>query len=184
MYKQLFLTLFLLIFCTPSWSETLTMDDLVKRKDLYYKKFTDVPFTGKIHGFKSGGFKKGKKNGEWVSYHKNGQLQYKINYKDGKPEDGPTEWYYENGQVWGKFNYKDGKLNGLLERFHENGQLQRKENRKDGKLDGLYESYWWNGQLSKKGIYKDGKPDGLWVYFYDDGSLIKTETYINGVIQK
>ena len=27
MYKQLFLTLFLLIFCTPSWIETLTMND-------------------------------------------------------------------------------------------------------------------------------------------------------------
>ena len=64
MYKQLFLTLFLLIFCTPSWSETLTMDDLVKRNDLYYKKFTNDPFTGEISGIESGSLKKGKKNGE------------------------------------------------------------------------------------------------------------------------
>ena len=36
----------------PSWSETLTMDDLVERNDLYYKKFTNVPFTGEISGKK------------------------------------------------------------------------------------------------------------------------------------
>ena len=65
MYKQLFLTLFLLIFCTPSWSETLTMDDLVERNNLYYKKFTNTPFTGKISGIESGSIKKGKKYGEW-----------------------------------------------------------------------------------------------------------------------
>ena len=27
------------------------MDDLVERDGLYYKKFTDVPFTGEISGF-------------------------------------------------------------------------------------------------------------------------------------
>ena len=59
MYKQLFLTLFLLIFCTPSWGETLTMNDLVERNNLYYKKFTNVPFTVEISGIESGGFKNG-----------------------------------------------------------------------------------------------------------------------------
>ena len=32
----------------PSWG--LTMDDLVEREGIYYKKFTDVPFTGEIDG--------------------------------------------------------------------------------------------------------------------------------------
>lgn len=30
----------------PSWGETI--DDLVEREGIYYKKFTDVPFTGKV----------------------------------------------------------------------------------------------------------------------------------------
>ena len=38
----------------PSWSETLTMDDLVWRDDLYYKKFTNVPFTGEVSGLENG----------------------------------------------------------------------------------------------------------------------------------
>ena len=64
----------------PSWSETLTKDDLVKRNDLYYKKFTNVPFTGKISGGQNGNYK----NGEWLHYWSNGQLMSKINYKDGE----------------------------------------------------------------------------------------------------
>ena len=98
MYKQLFLTLFLLIFCTPSWSETLTMDDLVERNDLYYKKFTNVPFTGEVSGRENGKFSNGKKNGEWLSYHKNGQLKDKENYKNGW-KDGFWESYYDDGRL-------------------------------------------------------------------------------------
>ena len=42
------------------------MDYLVERNNLYYKKFTNVPFTGEISGEKNGSFKKGKKDGEWL----------------------------------------------------------------------------------------------------------------------
>ena len=67
----------------PSWG--LTMDDLVERDDLYYKKFTDVPFTGEIdEGLKRGNFKNGRKEGPWIGYHENGQLHYKGEYKNGK----------------------------------------------------------------------------------------------------
>ncbi len=37
---------------SPSWSETITMDDLVERNNLYYKKFSFVPYTGGISGYK------------------------------------------------------------------------------------------------------------------------------------
>ncbi len=33
---------------SPSWGETF--DDLAKREGIYYKKFTEVPFTGKVTG--------------------------------------------------------------------------------------------------------------------------------------
>ena len=56
---SIILILFLSFLSSPSWSETLTMDDLVERNDLYYKKFTNVPFTVEISGIESGGFKNG-----------------------------------------------------------------------------------------------------------------------------
>ena len=62
--------LFISLLSSPSWSETLTMDDLVERNDIYYKKFTNTPFTGTVSGknlhedLTSGIFKNGKKNGD------------------------------------------------------------------------------------------------------------------------
>ena len=56
----------------PTWGETLTMDDLVERNELYFRKFSNVPFTGKISGIDSGRIKNGKKSGEWLYYYKNG----------------------------------------------------------------------------------------------------------------
>ena len=50
------------------------MDDLVKREGLFYKKFTDVPFTGEVTGRHQGSYKNGKKDGPWVSYLKDGTV--------------------------------------------------------------------------------------------------------------
>ena len=83
------------------------MDDLVERNDLYYKKFTDVPFTGKVTGEWEGKIKNGKREGTWNEYHSNGQLWSKGKYKDGEQE-GLWEFYNENGKLVKKRNFKDG----------------------------------------------------------------------------
>jgi hypothetical protein len=75
-----------------------TLDDLVEREGLYYKKFSDVPFSGKITGIIQSSFKNGKKEGAWISCHGNGQLFFKGVHKDGKIE-GANLNYHENGQV-------------------------------------------------------------------------------------
>ena len=62
------------------------MDDLVETNGLYYKKFTDVPFTGKVTGQLNGKIKNGKRRGLWKIYYDNGQLRGKGNFKDGKQE--------------------------------------------------------------------------------------------------
>ena len=125
--KVLFLIISIFFISSPSWSETLTIDDLVERDDLYYKKFTNVPFTGEISGIQSGKFKNGKRDGEWFYYHENGQLKTKGNLKDGK-QDGLWEQYYGNGQLKFKGIYKDGKIDGLEEHYHKNGRLIYKGN--------------------------------------------------------
>ena len=52
-------------------------DDLVETKGLYYKKFTDVPFTGKTTGKIQGSFRNGKKHGPFVGYFDNGRVRWK-----------------------------------------------------------------------------------------------------------
>ena len=104
------LLLILLSLSFPSVGET--MDDLVEREGIYYKKFSDVPFTGKVEGKKQGSFEDGLEEGLWSSYWNNGQLTSQGNYK-GRLMEGPWIAYWRNGQVRDKGNRKDGKRQGL-----------------------------------------------------------------------
>jgi len=71
--KKLTLTILTcLILLSPNLVLSETMNDLVKREGLYYKKFTEVPFTGKIIGKSQGLIKNGEQEGAWVHYHENG----------------------------------------------------------------------------------------------------------------
>jgi len=80
-------TLITIIFLSLlSSSCSVPSDDLVVRDGVYYKKFSDVPFSGKVTGSYKGLIKNGKKEGAWVSYYADGQLHYKGNYKNGKME--------------------------------------------------------------------------------------------------
>ncbi len=99
------------------------MKDLVERDGIFYKKFTDVPFTGTTtSGEEQGSFKNGNKNDPWVIYHANGQLDTKGTRKNGK-KDGPWVRYYDNGQLWFKGTYKDGKRDGLFMSYNEDGTV-------------------------------------------------------------
>ena len=109
LFKTLLTILFISLLSSPSWS--VTTGDLVERDGLYYEKFTDVPFTGKVTGNPQGSYKNGKKEGAWVFYYQSGQLKYKQNYKDGKWE-GAYVQYHENGQLLAKGNYKNAKEEG------------------------------------------------------------------------
>ena len=90
------------------------MDDLAERDGLYYKKFTETPFTGKVTGEEQGSIENGKRDGAWVEYFESGQLRFEGKYKNGL-KDG--EWFSY---------YKKGLLAGPLEKsgwvqVHKNG---------------------------------------------------------------
>jgi antitoxin component YwqK of YwqJK toxin-antitoxin module len=186
-YVALFL--FSVMFLSPNVVLSETMDDLVEREGLYYKKFTDVPFTGKVTGVEQGSFNNGKKDGPWIGYHKNGQLFDKVDYKNGK-QDGPYVGYHKNGQLWEKGDYRNGKKEGLWVRYWATGQFMNKGNHKimnkgnykNGKREGPWVSYWDKGQLNYKGSFKNGKKEGPWVNYHPEGTVDKefTGTYKDG----
>ena len=70
-----------LLFTSAGWSKTIDSDNLILKDGLYYEKFTDKPFTGKVTGEEQGKIIKGKREGEWLTYYENGKLKYKINFK-------------------------------------------------------------------------------------------------------
>ena len=103
--KRILAPILLLTLLFPALAFGETMDDLVQRPQwtgLYYKKFTEVPFTGKVTGKSRGSFKDGKRDGPWVGYHDNGQLWSKGTCKDGK-KDGLWVSYNRDGTVWEEY---------------------------------------------------------------------------------
>jgi len=128
------ITFFTVLFClTSSVGWSLEYKDLVYLDGLYYKKFTDVPFTGDITGKKKGSFKNGKKDGSWISYHENGQLEFEGNYKNDKKE-GSWVRYWDDGQLKFKGDYKNGRREGYWIVFSYDGQLWSKGKYKDGQM--------------------------------------------------
>ena len=87
--------------------KTVDFKALIKRDGLYFKKFTDTPFTRKSTGEKQGSLNKGKMVGPWINYWANGHLRSKGNFKDGK-KNGLWVFYRINGQLSFKETYKNG----------------------------------------------------------------------------
>ena len=116
------MVLVVLLFPSLALGETVKWGDLVEREGLTYKKFTDVPFTGKVTGLSQGKLKNGKKDGPWVGYHKKGQLRNKGTYKNGK-KDGSWVDFWSNGQLWLKGTYKDGKEEGPWVGYKKDGTV-------------------------------------------------------------
>jgi antitoxin component YwqK of YwqJK toxin-antitoxin module len=130
--NKVLITFYTLIFClSASFVWSLSLNDLFEMKGIYYNKLTELPFTGKIDGKTTGSFKNGKRDGSWLDY-------------------------WENGQLQSKTNHKNGKLEGSWVSYHLNGQLRDKGQYKNGLKEGSWVSYFGNGQLRSKGNYKDG----------------------------
>ena len=163
MVKILFLIPFILfsLFSLPSLSETF--DDLVIRDGLYYKKFSQVPFTGKLTG------------------------QFQGSFKNGKPKDYcQQEWddliaCHDHGQLIAKSDFKNGKMEVTWVSYSDNGQLWQKDDYKNYKKEASWVEYWDNGQLFSKGNFKNGKEEGYHFMFFPDGRLAERSLYKNGV---
>ena len=165
----------------PSWG--LTMDDLVERDSLYYQKFTDVPFTGEVdEGAKKGPFKNGKKDGMWVWYHDNGQLEWKQGYKNGILH-GKSVMYYDNGQLWSKGERKNGYDEGASIWYYRNGQVQTMGNHNRSAREGTWVEYYDNGQLESKGDYRNNRREGAWVFYNKNGKKRMSKKTVGGIIR-
>ena len=194
--------LIFIIFCfVPLKTFSETMKELVKREGLYYKKFSDIPFTGKISGkskrwetveIREGYFKNGKKHGTWITYYNNDQLRSVDNYVDGI-KHGTSIFYKKDGSLSSKCNlnfgsfdgnciinyggiyqhrtYQNRRIIGTEFSYYKNGQLYKKGNYKNNKKDGVWITFWRNGQIKRKGNYVNHLKEGLWIEYLEDGRI-------------
>ena len=103
--------IFSLLFNSLSISKDIYFKDLLKKDGVFYEKFSDTPFTGKVTGLLEGTFKKGMKYGEFIKYYSDGKILSKINYFENRL-DGSWIEYYRNGNLLRKKIFKDNLLQG------------------------------------------------------------------------
>ena len=108
--RHILTSVVLVVFLFPSLASGETMEDLVEREGIHYKKLTDVPFTGEVTGQYQGFFERGLRYGPWVWYYDNGRIEKKGTYKDGKL-DGPWVGYSSDGTVQEQWTgtFKEGE---------------------------------------------------------------------------
>ena len=149
-------------------------------------------------------YETGKKNEEWITYEKNGDVYYqfwdmdslvseyadlhypngqlieKISYKNGQ-KNGKFTGYYESGQKKHIRTYKDDKLEGKFADYTESGQILRKQNYVNDLLDGSSKEWYLNGEVKVKTSYKAGKLDGGFMSYDSLGRKVTKGEYAMGL---
>ena len=119
--------------------ESIQMDDIVKRDDTFYRKFSNIPFSGHIESYHPNGQLKiigdlsdGKKVGNWIEYYLSGIKKSEGQFANGK-KDGPWVYYFLNANIKEKQFFIDGHKDGLWEKFDVHGTVVRTESYQNGK---------------------------------------------------
>ena len=149
-------------------------------------------------------FAKGRKEGDWKTWHPNGQL--KTHYTFIKDQIEGLYTYYDSvGTTKKTETYKKSILEGVTSDFNDNGTLhittEYKKNLKDGlqkefiegvvlieqrtykkdSLDGEWTSWHDNGTKKVVRVYKNGTPKGNWIFYDEKGAWMREEQYKKGV---
>ena len=131
------LSLIMIVFSSSAFAKEVGV--IVERDGRWYE-----PFTSTLA------------NGQYETYHENGQLKKVEAFKDGVRQ-GIHEEYYKSGRISLRKTYKGNFTHGLYESYYENGQVHFKGTWINAGWDGLYERFNEDGTLKKKAFYKLGK---------------------------
>ena len=87
-------------------------------------------------------------------YYETGELKKEIVYENGGVILYTT--FHKNGQLECRMNLSDGKKNGNVMVFHENGQLESDiDYQNDVPVDGPYTIFLQDGTIWEKGTFKN-----------------------------
>ena len=95
--KKIITILCLVLLSVHSYSQgviSIPVNQTVTRNGLVYHQLSTEPLTGTV-----------------VSFHEDGRLQYRGNFKDGK-RDGLLEWFDEEGNLTMTQTWENGELIG------------------------------------------------------------------------
>lgn len=115
-------------------------------------------------------------NGEFVSFHPDGQVNEKGVVKDGR-KIGIWVAFHPNGKMSMKSRW-EGETRVLVDAWDEKGQPLVESG------NGTYVVAGANGKILIKGNYKNGLQDGEWTFFYtDSGAVMQVFEYAAGLFE-
>lgn len=152
------LILILLISCDLCTAQNAyNINDIMKKEDLYIHKSSKKILSGDVYTYLDkkqlfmGSLLKGKKNGPWVTW-----------FKDGHRLEE---------------NFHNGLMDGMMCLFYKNGQKKWRHTYKSGLRDGLTTHWSINGKKIKEGTFINGDSIGIWNYWNEFGELIKQKQF-------
>jgi antitoxin component YwqK of YwqJK toxin-antitoxin module len=92
-----------------------------------------------------------------IKYYDNGNVAVKGQKNSVGQQEGIWEWFYADGNIRWRIPYKDGKEDGIEEWFYENGIIRYRTSYKEGNLDGIEEEFDEQGNITKTRLWKDGE---------------------------
>lgn len=147
----------------------------------YYGKTGQPNYINPKQTYSEGQFEKGKKTGQWVTYHPFGEVAIREFYVNNK-KDGPYLEYDMDGKLEVEGIYKEGQLEGEFTRYSDYSILET-GSYKNGKKIGPWIRYFPYTKIMEANEFYDenGNRVGTWKYYYDTKRLARIETYENGI---
>lgn len=99
---------------------------------------------------------KGEYEGEYTTFHSNGNIKTVTMHADGK-YNGPFKEYYQSGKLYQEVNFLDGLPNGVRKIYYESGKIKWKVNLKNNIEDGFTYRYFENGELENISLFYRGE---------------------------
>lgn len=93
-------------------------------------------------------------NGEYRVY-VNDTLNLHAFIKDFK-RDGNWKTYYKNGNLQSLIAYREGKMDGVMKFYYNDGQIKFEGLNKENEPVGTRNSYYQSGEIYEKDYYENG----------------------------
>ena len=126
-------------------------------------------------------FDMGKRNGPFVYYHENGNIQLTGKYIQDEL-DSTVTCLYENGLPKYIHQYVKGIRNGWSMTYYKNGQLEQKVFLTNDVPNGLMQNYYPAGNIRSEIVYSNGVRDGKCYKYHLTGIMAEETYYKNGAL--
>jgi antitoxin component YwqK of YwqJK toxin-antitoxin module len=141
------------------------------------------------------------KQGKWVSFYPNGNIQSEAYYMAGI-KSGYFKEYSQDGNLLSVVKYINGELQKDAEEvakldikteYYPNGAFKRVGSYKNNISEGITREYSLDGKIDSAKVYKNGVivgkgivdeqglKQGIWTEYYDAGELKDHGKYVNGL---